>query len=137
MQRLLWYARAELALACQDPLLALQIVEHLIGSSANMTAERSILRLSKLRGKALAALDRVQQAKAALCEARVAAERQGEPPMLWRVQVALGELYRAQGDETAACREFAAAHAILGKLCVNVSDKAVRDNLRRSAAIPL
>jgi hypothetical protein len=55
-QRLAWCARAELALAIGDPALALQIVDRLIASAANVAAygEGSVPRLWHLRGMALA-----------------------------------------------------------------------------------
>ena len=55
-QRLVWYARAELALASNDPSHALRIADQLLASAANISAARVIPRLWKLRGEALMAL---------------------------------------------------------------------------------
>src|SRR5260370_27762087 len=57
-QRSVWAARADLALARGDPGLVLDITDRLIASAANLSGERVIPRLWKLRGEALAALHR-------------------------------------------------------------------------------
>ena len=69
-QRLVWAARAELALAHHDPDLALDIIDRLIASAANLSGEQVIPRLWKLRGEALAALQRVTEAESALIQIR-------------------------------------------------------------------
>src|SRR3989442_14334797 len=65
-QRLVWAARVELALARGDPGLALDLTDRLIASAANMSEERVIPRLWKLRGEALAMLHQEREAEAAL-----------------------------------------------------------------------
>jgi hypothetical protein len=70
-QRLAWSARAELALAGDDPDLALQIVDRLIASAANVEryGQGCVPRLWDLRGAALAALGRTDEAETALLAA--------------------------------------------------------------------
>src|SRR5262249_45948231 len=62
-QRLVWAARAALALAGGDPGLALDITEKLIASATNLSHEHVIPRLWKQRGEALAALHRERDAE--------------------------------------------------------------------------
>jgi tetratricopeptide (TPR) repeat protein len=137
MQRLVWYARAKLALAGRELLMALQIADHLIASTLNITPERPVLRLSALRGEALAALGRTVEAEAALRQALVVAMRQAEPPMQWRIHLALNRLYQAQERQAEAEREFAAAQAIIEELAATIEDTALRDNFRHKAPIPI
>jgi hypothetical protein len=59
-QRLVWAARADLALAHSDPGTALDITERLIASASNLSAESVIPRLWKLRGEALSAFSQSQ-----------------------------------------------------------------------------
>ncbi len=95
-QRLVWTARAELALARSNPGLALDITDRLIASAANLTDEYIIPRLWKLRGEALAALHRSEEAETMLQAAQEAAQVQGLRPLLWRIYMALGKLYQTQ-----------------------------------------
>ncbi|MFQ5859688.1 MAG: tetratricopeptide repeat protein, partial [Anaerolineae bacterium] len=81
-ERMVWCARGELALAAGDPDLALQIADQLIASAANLTPEQAIPRLWKLRGEALAALDRTEEAEVELQAAQETARVLGARPML-------------------------------------------------------
>jgi len=85
-QRLAWCARAELALEMGDPALALQIVDRLIGSAANVAAfgEGCVPRLWHLRGAALA-LDHPAEAEIALLAADTGALARGLSPIRWRI----------------------------------------------------
>src|SRR5260370_28261254 len=61
-QRLVWAARAELALARNDPVLALDITDRLIGPAAHPAEERVSPRPWKRRGGALGPLQRTAAA---------------------------------------------------------------------------
>lgn len=63
-QRWLWSVRAELALAQGDAARALEITDRLIASAPNPGPERVIPYLWKLRGEALMALGRSEEAAA-------------------------------------------------------------------------
>src|SRR5262249_16083691 len=65
-QRFVWAARAELALARGEHLLALDITERLIANAANLTDERVIPYLWKMRGEALVGLHHEAEAESAL-----------------------------------------------------------------------
>lgn len=135
MQRLVWYARAELALACGEPRLALQIVEQLIAYTTNITAERPALRLSKLRGEILMALGQTSEAQVALRAAQSVAAAQDESPLLWRIHLALGRLYQTQEQQAEAAAQFTAAQAIIEELVTNLEDATLRENFQRNATL--
>src|SRR5438876_10187580 len=65
-QRLIWYARAQLALAQGEPYRTLAITEQLFASAAHVAAEQSIPHLAHLGGEALATLNRLAEAETAL-----------------------------------------------------------------------
>ena len=138
-QRLCWCARAELALARDDPAQALQIVDRLIASAANLNGGHVIPRLWKLRGEALAALHQVEEAGAVLQAAREAALAQGTRPMLWRIHTALGKVFAAHACQTEAEREFSAAQTMIEQLAANIPEASIRDTFlqRAMAMIPL
>ena len=132
-QRLVWAARADLALARSDPGQALDITERLIASATNLSDERVIPRLWKLRGEALARLDRVVEAEAMLRAAQETARAQGLRPSLWRIGVALGRLYQNQGRREEAEQAFASTRTIIEEIAANVPDEQVREEFLRQA----
>ena len=125
-QRLVWAARADLALARGEATLALSITEQLIASAANLSRERVIPRLWKLRGEELAALERAEEAEMALLAAQDAAQAQGLRPWLWRICVALGRLYQAQARSVEAEQAFAAARSLIEELAESVPGEELR-----------
>src|SRR5438132_1008677 len=91
-QRMLCCASVELALAQGHPTRALEIIDQLVASAAQAARGQSSLRVLKLRGEALAALQRPAEAEIAFETAREIATTQGVRPMQWRRCIALGHL---------------------------------------------
>jgi len=130
--RLLWRAAAELALVQDEPARALEIVERLVATTPG-GAHRPIARLELLRGEALAALGRQEQASAALAVARDEATWSGARPLLWRVEAARGRLAHGRGEELQAAQAHANARAIVEALVARVPDEALRATLLTAA----
>jgi DNA-binding CsgD family transcriptional regulator len=139
-QRLAWHARAELALATDDAALALGIADRLIGSipDAETHGEGCAPQLWLLRGEALAALGRLDEAEAALVAAADTAGRIRRHPILWRIQMRLGKIFYSQGRRKQAETAYASARAIVEQLAANVTDAALRDIFleRATAQLP-
>jgi hypothetical protein len=85
-QRLMWAARAELALARGDPDLALHITDQLLASPVGLSSEASIPHLAKVRGEALITLKQAAEAETVLQDARTTARTCGLRPLLWRIE---------------------------------------------------
>jgi DNA-binding CsgD family transcriptional regulator len=132
-QRMAWCARAELALARGDSELALQITQRLTASAANISEQRSIPRLSQLRGEALIALRQATEAETALQSAQEMTTAQGARPLLWRISVTLGTLYQTQSREAEAELAFSAARTIIEELAANIPDGEVQEHFLREA----
>ena len=136
--RVCWNTRAELALAQGDPSQALRIADELIASAPNIDryGPRGIPRLSLLRGEALAALGRLDEAQAALLDAREGAREQGRRPLLWRSHSSLGKLYRTLERAAEAEEAFAAARALIHELAAPLRDESLREQfLQRALAM--
>ena len=126
--RQLWLSRAELELATGRPAEALRIVD------ARLAVERAenpgdtlgVPRLALLRANALTALERYEDAHAALDRARVEATKQEARPLLWRIEAAAGGLYRRQRHRVEARRAFDAAREIADDLAARVPDDSLR-----------
>ena len=133
-QRLVWYARAELAIVRNDPPLALHITDQLLVSAANISEERVIPRLWKLRGEALVALHREAEAEKMLQAAQDAAHAQGLRPSLWRIAIDLGKLYQAELRDEEAALAFATAQELIEELAASVPDMSLRDHFLHKAS---
>ncbi len=72
-QRIVWCASVELALAQGHPTHALEIIDRLMAFLAQRAEGQSSLLVLKLRGEALAALQRPAEAEAALTAAQALA----------------------------------------------------------------
>jgi DNA-binding NarL/FixJ family response regulator len=130
-QRLVWCARADVALARGDPAAALSIVDRLLDSAATVANGTGPLRLLRLRGAALAAAGS-PEATAALEETVRQARAQGARPQLWRAHVALGLHHSAQRRRHDAEREFVAGRAVVQELAAGL-DELQREQFMRAA----
>ncbi len=132
-KRYCWVRRAELALAQDDPALAMDITERLIASAPGMSPGRVITYLWSLKGDALAALGQSEAAcswlRAALDNARDLEERF----LLWRVHASLGQRYLAMNDSIEARKAFSAARTLIDELGAAVSDEVLKDKFLQGA----
>ncbi|UCC88670.1 MAG: tetratricopeptide repeat protein, partial [Anaerolineales bacterium] len=132
-KRYCWARRAELALSQGDPAHALEITQRLIASAPGMSPERVITFLWKLKGEALAAMGRAEEAcsllRAALENAQVTEERF----LLWRIHASLGRLYCATDHQKEAEKEFSATSELIQELAASVPDEALKGNFLHSA----
>jgi DNA-binding CsgD family transcriptional regulator/predicted negative regulator of RcsB-dependent stress response len=132
-ERVLWCAQAELALAKRKPDHALEIIDHLISSAGHDSNEQSIPYLSKLHGEALMMLNQTAEAEFALDAAKVAAKENGARPLLWRICVDLGKLYRAQRRDDEAELAFSTAQELIEELAATIPDTFLRDTFLQHA----
>jgi ATP/maltotriose-dependent transcriptional regulator MalT len=132
-QRLIWAARADLALVRGDPGLALDITEGLIASATNLSNERIIPHLWKLRAEVLAALGRGAEAEGELRVAQEAAHAQGLRPLLWRISLTQGKLAHAQRRYEEADQRFAEALELLEDLASSLPDQPFRQHFLQHA----
>jgi DNA-binding CsgD family transcriptional regulator len=132
-QRLCWYARAEWLLPSGNPSDALAIVDKLMDLARRTITDDVFLepRLLKLRGDALVALGRNEEAEMAVQSALQAAMFLGARPMLWRIHIALGKLRQDQHAEAEA--HFVAAREVIEALAGSILDVALRERFLRSA----
>ncbi len=135
-----WAVRAELELALGRPAAALEIVERLLAHTANLAqfGPQAVPRLSQLRGHALVALGRMEEAVSEFEGAQVVARKQGQPSLLWQLCSDLGKAYQALGRRHEAEREFSSARAIVQDLANTLPEGPLREHFVKQAlaAIP-
>jgi DNA-binding CsgD family transcriptional regulator/Flp pilus assembly protein TadD len=133
--RTCWTARAELDLALGNPTRALEIIECLLASTANLAQYglHAVPRLSRLRGQALVALGRIEEAVDEFQGALQVSGAQGQRSMLWRLHADLGKAYRAMGRREDAEQEFSSSRTIIQQLASTLPDGTLRENFLKQA----
>lgn len=130
-----WAARAELELALGNSARALEIIDRLLASTANLAqyGPQSVPRLSQLRGRALVALGRTEEAVVEFQGAQTIAQKQGQRPLLWRLHADLGKAYRVLNRRADAGREFSSARTIVQDLAATLPQGELRDHFVKQA----
>ncbi|RAQ94173.1 helix-turn-helix transcriptional regulator [Thermogemmatispora tikiterensis] len=136
-QRRVRWAWGELVLAQGEAQGALQIAEHLIASAPGNLTAQPIPRLWKLKGEALAALRRLEEAVEALEEAKRGALLRYETPLLWRIHGALGRVYRLLKREQEASEALMAAREGVELLAQTIDDAELREQFSQRALASL
>jgi len=134
-QRRVWVSRAKLALARADPAGALDIVDRLISGALSRTGLESIPFLALLRGKALAALHRYDEAERVFQAALLGAGQRDARPLCWRLCLELGHLYRARARTDEAVQQFRTARGIVAELAASLPDDLREEFLSHAAAL--
>ncbi len=142
-ERVITYARAQLALANGEAARALELVSGLLepvaspawlgepATAPTRPARPASVNLLLLRGEALSALREPAKAEAALRLAQRAAVEQGALPSLWRVHAALGKHYLRFKQRTLANTEFEQARAFIHGLAERIPPAELRDQFLR------
>lgn len=138
-ERYVAWAWGELALMQGSPLQALTRAERLIASAPGEDEIRSqpIPFLLKLKGEALLALARLDEARLALEVAKSSAYQRGDPSLVWRVQRSLGQVYRQLKLEGQAQGEWAGARETIEQLSTTIEDLALREHFSQTALASL
>ncbi len=125
-RRMLW-AWGELTFAEGDYQETLRIAEHLLASPPGAGRAQPIPWLLKLKGEALAALARLDEAAQALEDAKDGALRQQERPLLWQIHRSLGRVYHRMKNEERAEHAFAASRSVIVELAASIHEPTKRE----------
>jgi DNA-binding CsgD family transcriptional regulator len=129
-------AWGELMLAQGAPGTALPMAEHLWASAPGQIPgqpPQPIPHLLKLKGEALLALGRLEDAVTALEEAKQGALERNARPVLWTIHRALGHAYqRLQRAEQARTAHTAARH-LIEELSTAIDEASLRSQFERAA----
>ena len=137
-QRMLWCAAVELALAQAKPGRALEMIDRLFTADIRASDGKSGLRVLKLRGESLAAMQRFAEAETMYKAALEIASTHGVRPAHWRVCLALGNLYQAQERRVEAEEMFSAARTLIEEIAATIPQKPLQEQfqVRASALFP-
>lgn len=134
-RRLLW-VMAQLALARHEADRALAVVDTLISTVPGEVSngeQATVPGLAKLRGDALFALGRTDQAIGTLEDAKRAADEQGALPLLWQIHRSLARIHGAARHRGPARAERTAATQIIERMADSFHEPAGRDRFVAAA----
>jgi tetratricopeptide (TPR) repeat protein len=125
----------ELAVASGDPGSAAGFAERSLDLADATSSPKYQIRNWRL--KALVAVHRQQfmEAEAALQRALRIAQQTGNPPELWKTQIALGRLQTDRGRQEAAQRSYAAARRTIDRVLSQLADSELRASLRNADTV--
>ncbi len=136
-ERRMSWTWGELALASDEPEIALGIADRLLASVPGAARAQPIPWLLKLKGEALGALSRREEAIQALEEARLGTLARQELPLLWQLHRALGRQYQYLKQEDLAQRNFTSARQGLASLARTIDDVYLREHFLHAALATL
>ena len=132
-ERRMSWAWGELALASDEPEIALSIADRLLASAPGAARAQPIPWLLKLKGEALGALGRREEAIQALEEATQGALARQERPLLWQLHRALGRQYQYLKQEDLAQHNFTSARQGIASLASTIDDVYLREHFLSAA----
>jgi predicted ATPase/DNA-binding CsgD family transcriptional regulator len=136
-ERRMSWAWGELALASDEPEIALDIADRLLASAPGTTRSQPIPWLLKLKGEALGALGHREEAIQALEEATQGALARQERPLLWQLHRVLGRQYQYLKQEDLAQHNFTSARQSIASLASTIDDVYLREHFSRAALTTL
>jgi tetratricopeptide (TPR) repeat protein len=124
----LWLARgdAERALGYADECLTL---------AEDSNSQKNIVKGRRLRGQALMAQDKLEEAERELFIALEVAQRVGNPTQLWQSYTALGELHARKEGFDDAQKSYQEATEVIEQVANNLTDQALREVFLASNAV--
>ncbi|TMC97588.1 MAG: response regulator transcription factor, partial [Chloroflexi bacterium] len=136
-ERQIAWVWGELALAEGEPSRALQRAEHLLASAPGEQRTQLIPHLLKLKGEALVALSRFEEAVQAFEEAKRGAKARHDQSILWRIHCSFGQLHHRLKREEQAQGEYSAAREVIEALATAIDETALREHFLHTALASL
>jgi len=134
-KRFLALAQAEVSLARQQPQNALEIIDAVLQAVPHLRAwkDHTLIHLLQVKGRALAAVDRFDEAAIALQEAITLNQTYGLQWWRWRCHADLGRLYLSQKERSAAETELAAAVDLIEAQAASIPHEEQRRQFQQAA----
>jgi tetratricopeptide (TPR) repeat protein len=120
----LWLARGDLG-------KARGFAERCLELATRSNARRNLVKGWRLTGDIARTQGRWEEAQTALDTALHLAEAIGNPPQMWKTQIALGRLHAARKDPAAADRAYRAARAVIDGVRAGLQDARLRSSFER------
>jgi class 3 adenylate cyclase/tetratricopeptide (TPR) repeat protein len=131
----LFHSYGELWLARGDAERALGYADECLTLAEDSNSQKNIVKGRRLRGQALMAQDKLEEAERELFIALEVAQRVGNPTQLWQSYTALGELHARKEGFDDAQKSYQEATEVIEQVANNLTDQALREVFLASNAV--
>ena len=128
-------AWGELYLNRGDAVCALGYAEQCLQLAKSTSARKNMVKGWKLKGEALVALDRVEEAVSYLEKAISMADEIGNPPLAWKSRYALAHVLQQLGRDGQSRQLYKQAAAAVEQTASSLSDPAMRETFLSAAPV--
>jgi tetratricopeptide (TPR) repeat protein len=125
----------ELGLRRHDPVRALAYADECLRLAEETSSRKYVVKARRLRGQALMAQGRLDDAEQELFAALEVAVELRSPPQLWKTHAAVGDLRWAQGRTEDARLAYGEALTIIETVAAGLTDERQRETLRHSEQV--
>jgi tetratricopeptide (TPR) repeat protein len=130
-----FHSYGEHVLGRGEPERALAYADECLQVAEETGSEKYVVKGRRLRGQALIALGRLDDAEQDLSTALEVALALANPPQLWKTHAAVGDLRRAQGRPEDARQSYGDALVVIEAVAAGLTDEKLRQGLRHSAPV--
>ncbi len=130
-----FHSFGELCLARGDTDRALSLADECISLARDTETRKNIVKGRRLRGQALLAGGKFEDAEREILAALDLAREIGNPGQLWKTHEALGDLRRTEGRADDARSAYGDALAVVQRVAASLTNHELRDTLLKSAAV--
>jgi tetratricopeptide (TPR) repeat protein len=131
----LFHSYGELWLGRGEPAKALDYADECLELAEETLSRKYVVKARRLRGRALMAQGRLDDAEQELLAALELAIELRNPPQLWRTHAAIGDLRRAQGRTADPRRAYSEALAVIEAVAAGLTDERRREIFRHSEQV--
>jgi class 3 adenylate cyclase/tetratricopeptide (TPR) repeat protein len=119
----LTHSLGEAMLTAGDAKRALALADECLALAEPTESQKNVVKGRRLRGQALMAERRLDQAEQELSTALDVAMQAGNPPQLWKTLAAVGELRLGRGDEQGSREAYREAMRVINGVADSLSNK--------------
>ena len=128
----LFHSYGELWLARGDYSKGLAYADECVALAEESDSKKNVVKGRRLRGQALLAQDKLQEAERELAAALEIAKEIGNPPQLWKTHAAIGALRLAQGRPDEARAAYRDALSVIDDVAAKLEDESLRETFLSS-----
>lgn len=131
----LFHSYGELWLRRSAPEKALSYADECLALAEQSYSQKNVVKGHRLRGQALLAQGKLDEAEQELSVALEVAQRVGNPPQLWKTYAALGDLQQAQRRPNEAHGAYAEALVVIDEMATSLKDQSLKDTFLDSSSV--
>jgi class 3 adenylate cyclase/tetratricopeptide (TPR) repeat protein len=129
------HSLGEAVLAAGDAERGLALADECLALAEPTESRKNVVKGRRLRGQALLALERVDEAERELSSALQMAHEAANPPQVWKTLAAIGDLHWAKSEPDQAAEAYRSALSVVEEVAGELADDELRDILLGSEPV--